>query len=89
MAKYINKDQAYKVVLHYGSYVASSKIAEMPSIDLVRCGECKHFNHAIVEINLNSPNKQHHEWDECKLHDITPDPNWFCADGEPRSNEDI
>ena len=40
MAKYINKDQAYKIVLHYGSYVASTKIADMPSIDLVRCKDC-------------------------------------------------
>ena len=42
MAKYINKDQAYKIVLHYGSYVASTKIADLPSIDLVLCGECLH-----------------------------------------------
>ena len=41
MAKYINKDQAYKIVLHYGSYVASNKIAEMESIELVYCEECK------------------------------------------------
>ena len=42
MAKYIDKDKAYKIVLHYGSYVASNKIADMPSIDLVLCGECRH-----------------------------------------------
>ena len=42
MAKYINKDQAYKIVLHYGSYVASTKIADLPSIDLVTCAECRH-----------------------------------------------
>lgn len=41
MAKYIDKDKAYRIVLHYGSYVASNKIAEMPSIDLVLCGECR------------------------------------------------
>ena len=40
MAKYINKDQAYKIVLHYGSYVASNKIADMEWIEIVRCGEC-------------------------------------------------
>jgi hypothetical protein len=39
--KYIEKDKAYKIVLHYGSYAASAKIADLPSIDLVRCGECK------------------------------------------------
>ena len=42
MAKYINKDQAYKIVLHYGSYVASTKIDDLPSIDLVLCAECRH-----------------------------------------------
>ena len=42
MAKYINKDQAYKIVLHYGSYVASTKIDDMESIEIVRCKECKH-----------------------------------------------
>ena len=42
MAKYIDKDKAYKIVLHYGSYVASTKIADLPSIDLVLCGECRH-----------------------------------------------
>ena len=40
MAKYIDKDKAYRIVLHYGSYIASSKIADMESIELVRCGEC-------------------------------------------------
>lgn len=38
--KYIEKDEAYKIVLHYGSYAASAKIADLPSIDLVRCREC-------------------------------------------------
>ena len=56
MAKYINKDQAYKVVLHYGSYVASSKIAEMPSIDLIRCGECKVANDCAWNLMNGDPN---------------------------------
>ena len=40
MAKYIDKDKAYRIVLHYGSYVASAKIADMDGIELVRCVEC-------------------------------------------------
>ena len=40
MAKYIDKDKAYGIVLHYGSYAASVKIADMESIELVRCQEC-------------------------------------------------
>lgn len=68
MAKYIDKDKAYRIVLHYGSYVASNKIADMPSIDLVMCGECKHYNAGF----------------ECLAegYGIERDPDWFCADGE-------
>ena len=40
MAKYIDKDKAYGIVLHYGSYAASAKIADMDGIDIVRCVEC-------------------------------------------------
>ena len=42
MAKYINKDQAYKIVLQNGSYTAATRIADLPSIDLVLCAECRH-----------------------------------------------
>lgn len=45
--KYIEKDRAYKIVLHYGSYAASAKIADLPSIDLVRCKECR-WGHLCV-----------------------------------------
>lgn len=73
MAKYINKDQAYKIVLHYGSYVASTKIADLPSIDLVTCGECKHYNAGF----------------ECLAegYGIERDPDWYCADGERKEAE--
>lgn len=68
--KYIEKDEAYKIVLHYGSYAASAKIADLPSIDLVRCKECKHYNAGF----------------ECLVegYGIERDPDWFCADGERR-----
>lgn len=73
MAKYISKDQAYKIVLHYGSYVASTKIADMESIDIVRCGECKHYIAGF----------------ECIAdgYGIERDPDWFCADGERKVQE--
>jgi hypothetical protein len=66
--KYIEKDKAYKIVLHYGSYAASAKIADLPSIDLVRCKECKHYNAGF----------------ECLVegYGVERDPDWFCADGE-------
>ena len=66
--KYIEKDKAYKIVLHHGSYAASAKIADLPSIDLVRCRECLHYNAGF----------------ECLVegYGIERDPDWFCADGE-------
>ena len=66
--KYIEKDKAYKIVLHHGSYAASAKIADLPSIDLVRCKECLHYNAGF----------------ECLVegYGIERDPDWFCADGE-------
>lgn len=72
--KYIEKDEAYKIVLHYGSYAASAKIADLPSIDLVRCKECKHHelmggSHVCRQLGL-----------------LSVDTDWFCADGE-RSEE--
>jgi hypothetical protein len=65
---YIEKDKAYKIVLHHGSYAASAKIADLPSIDFVRCGECKHYNAGF----------------ECLVegYGVERDPDWFCADGE-------
>ena len=68
--KYIEKDKAYKIVLHYGSYAASAKIADLPSIDLVRCKECLHYNAGF----------------ECLVegYGIERDPDWYCADGERR-----
>ena len=88
MAKYIDKDKAYRIVLHYGSYVASSKIAEMESIEIVRCGECKH---RVKNEYCGTYDPEYY----CKLDtdDIdelgrnAEDPNWFCADGERKEAE--
>ena len=65
MAKYINKDEAYGIVLHYGSYAASAKIADMDGIEIVRCGECKYYD--SCEINAHSAYAEKE--------------TWFCADG--------
>jgi hypothetical protein len=66
--KYIEKDKAYKIVLHYGSYAASAKIADLTSIDLVRCRECLHYNAGFERL--------------VEGYGIERDPDWFCADGE-------
>ena len=68
MAKYISNDKAYRIVLHYGSYVASNKIADMESIELVRCGECKHWDGLCWLIDGHGVN--------------FTDPNDFCSYGE-------
>ena len=73
MAKYIDKDKAYRIVLHYGSYVASNKIADMESIELIRCGECKHRFVDGENVRFNV----------CELnHNKVQRDDWFCADGE-------
>ena len=69
--KYIEKDKAYKIVLHYGSYAASAKISDLPSIDLVRCRDCKHRTELTTT-----------KWHPCV--DMAVNDDWFCADGERR-----
>ena len=83
MAKYIDKDKAYKIVLHYGSYVASNKIADMESIELVRCGECKH-RIKTEQAGMYDP-EYYCEIDTGDIYELgrkADKPNWFCADGE-------
>ena len=78
MAKYIDKDKAYRIVLHYGSYVASNKIADMDSIEIVRCGECKHRFVDGDNVRFNV----------CELnHNKAQSDDWFCADGERKEAE--
>lgn len=78
--KYVEKEKAYRIVLHYGSYVASAKIAEMESIDIVRCGECKHYN-----MSVPFGAKPDAVVIGCPFH--PNDPEWFCADGERKEAE--
>lgn len=80
--KYIEKDKAYKIVLHYGSYAASAKIADLPSIDLVRCRECKYWSEVDTSDGLR--------YGQCDYPHSAIRGNcfiresWFCADGERR-----
>ena len=70
MAKYINKDQAYKIVLHYGSYAASAKIADLKGIEIVRCNECKWWE-----------KRENAHRGYCNKGEFMPTNDWFCADG--------
>ena len=65
--KYIEKDKAYKIVIQHGSYSAATRIADLPSIDLVRCVECEHRFDGDCPLSFD--------------HGAMPD-HWFCADGE-------
>jgi hypothetical protein len=65
---YIEKDKAYKIVLHHGSYAASAKIADLPSIDLVRCKECEYWGKLKDGV--------------CYLTGFQKEGDFFCADGE-------
>ena len=78
--KYIEKDEAYKIVLHYGSYAASAKIADLPSIDLVRCKECKYWCEVDTSDGLRYGQCDHPHSairGNCFIRE-----SWFCADGE-------
>ena len=85
--KYIEKDKAYKIVLHYGSYAASAKVADLPSIDLVRCGECKWYG--IYEAKKDGTPDERYSPSVClrEIYARRRDPDWFCADGERKVQE--
>ncbi len=69
--KYINKKDAYEIALHSGSYTASQKIADLPSIEIFRCKDCKH--HQDEEPGMVYCPKIVGSWVE---------EDWFCAYGE-------
>ena len=89
MAKYIDKDKAYGIVLRYGSYVASAKIADMESIELVRCGECKWWDKPDDSpygyCNACKHGYYSEHWEICIYRRYEAD--WFCADGERKVQE--
>lgn len=55
------------------SVVSPSDVIEsQPAIEIVRCGECKHYTNGFCYNYVSCGNKA---------------PDWFCADGE-RGSED-
>lgn len=67
---YIKTEEAIEALYRYGFVTKETiekSIRELPSIDIVRCKECKH-----------------REEYPCKVYH---DDDWFCADGERRSDE--
>ena len=80
--KYIDREEAYKIVLHYGSYAASAKVADLPSIDLVRCRECKYahltYDGDAKYCDLLASKDKYGDCDPF----FYRSGDWFCADGE-------
>ena len=72
----LNREQygAENVLVHH----ALNVIAEMPIIrqpEIVRCNDCKHFEPDGI-------------YTMCYRHNgLSPDANWFCADGERRNDD--
>ena len=55
------------------------KIRQTPSIDIVRCGECKHnYNTAINHGKMNP---------RCDFMDVKLKPDDFCSYGERKESE--
>ncbi|MBO5969181.1 MAG: hypothetical protein J6S14_11870 [Clostridia bacterium] len=69
--KYINQRDAYEITLHSGSYTASQKISELPSIDIVRCKDCKYRHDNSTGF-----------WKPCR--EVITEDDWFCGDGKEK-----
>jgi hypothetical protein len=78
MSSYIKKDDTYNLALDYGSFSMAAIVEDMPTIDIVRCGECEHTHrvddHEIWCTGRGSP---------CQL--VAPD--GFCDKGKARVQE--
>lgn len=70
-----NKDGAY-------GYISASELMELPTIDLVRCGECKHYTKG-----KGMYGECEHHFDEDSNNAFLVPPCWFCADGERRADD--
>lgn len=53
---------------------------------LVRCRECKWFNHIIERINIGTVAEKKYDYWECEFGHSSND-EWFCADGAREDDE--
>ena len=81
MSRYIEADKVlkelhlnYKDVIYIDKNDTAKRIKKIQSIDIVRCKECKCFNHF--------EDKEHGEWNTCERHMIFMNPDDFCSYGE-------
>lgn len=81
MSRWIDADELIRYG-KYGTLVYWEDIEDAPSIDIVRCKECKHCSLDVCvertvsgkERCINICNRHRPEW--------VVDEDWFCADGE-------
>ena len=71
MSRYIDADT---LKIPSEEMIAKMIINSAPSIDIVRCKECRCFNHF--------EDKEHGEWNTCERHMIFMNPDDFCSYGE-------
>ena len=63
---------------------ARNTIAELPTIDLVRCGECKH----VIKVRSESAAEKFGQIYECRKEVLNcPNLTSFCSYGERRNDE--
>lgn len=83
--KYINLDKALAIFhdihpLDYNTLAYRSQLSKIPVADvveIVRCGECKHFLSVKVGCFLGV----------CRNNNLCHSEDWFCADGERKENK--
>lgn len=80
MSKYIKLEdaiEAYRKSLEQNKSFVSI-LQKLPSIEVVRCSQCKHFRDEDVGVGI-------YTW--CELLECETDWDWFCKSGERCSNE--
>ena len=66
-----------------GMVGALNAIAEMPAVELVRCGECVNWDRTWNNDNWSADFERHY----CPMVDLVTSAIWYCFDGE-RSEDD-
>lgn len=97
MARLIDADKLgltdFEIVMCDGDHKEAlrmllDKIHNAPTVDaepVVRCMDCKWFNHIIERISPGTVIERRYEYWECEL-GYSADDEWFCADGERRND---
>lgn len=53
MSRYIELDEVIEITAETGAMVTQIRAQNLPSIDIVRCGECKHWNYEMSGCRRN------------------------------------